>query len=75
VLTVYELVEGDGTTGNGRSSTNLDNKSASHFANEYRYSRHGHGRPTKSSQCPCQTKQGPNIWPGRLIRREILLSA
>ncbi|EXM09334.1 hypothetical protein FOIG_02195 [Fusarium odoratissimum NRRL 54006] len=73
VLTVYELVEGDGTKGNGNfSQTRQYVKDP--MADPHRHSRHGHRCPSKSSEHPRQTKQSSNIRPGRLIRRQILLS-
>lgn len=73
VLTVYELVEGDGTKGNG-NFTQASQCVQDPVADPHRYSRHGHGCPSQSSKHPCQTKQSPNIRPGRLIGRQILLS-
>ena len=48
VLTVYELVEGDGTIGNGK----LLNKIKGQALTGDRYSRHGYRSPTESSEHP-----------------------
>lgn len=43
MLTVYELVEGDGTKGNGRFKAGLDIVLFTyHVTDHYRYSRYGH---------------------------------